>query len=166
MFKKNTHTHTQQPDITYTIDFKHNLYTIEMANSINHTISNWIEFALALWFVFTTLWKGNTTHTSENKRFVINWMCFENKIYTHTEWNDIIHSYNHWFIHLIALYIVSHGDYYFIQSGTNLSKHFTDTNRALTYTHIVCHLNSVHPSIIYNIKFNFRESHTYTYSPK
>lgn len=44
----------------YAINFKRNLYIIKMGNSIIHTISNRIEFALAKWFVFTTIKRKHT----------------------------------------------------------------------------------------------------------
>lgn len=124
---------------------------IKMVNSINHTISNWIKFALAERFVFLLYY--------QRKHTVINWICVLKIKHTHThaEWHAMIswvrafiHSYTHWFIHLIALYIVSHGDYYFIQSGTNLSKYFTFEQIAFMIPTYICHL-CVHPSTLYRI---------------
>lgn len=53
-----------------------------MVNWINRTISNWIEFALAMWFVVIFLLRLNENTRTQKERFVINWKCVL-KIYSH-----------------------------------------------------------------------------------
>lgn len=73
----------------HTIDFNA-IFIMKVVNSINHTITNWIKFALAVCFFLILL----KEHIKKINSLQIE-CVFKMK---HTT-NDIIHSFIHWFVH-------------------------------------------------------------------
>lgn len=83
----------------------------------------------------------------------------------HSFTRSFIHSYIHWFSHLFALvYNVSHGDYYFNQSDTNLSKHFLYTRTCHLYTKYYFQYKIQLPNVRGTVINSYKNIHTRIHS--